>query len=171
MVRAAVGGTIPLRDDCDVVRGDMGGARGFEYGCGRWSVAEAWRQLAGQRLKLKCEVLAGSNSMEGVGLLGARQIAYSLKPDLALVVDVTHATDFPTVSKIAHGDIRIGEGPAVVHGGSSHPEVVRRLEKVAKAWKIPLQHEAPSVSGGTRTAPICWTPSGVPCQLHRGAAR
>ena len=72
-----------------------------------------------------------SNVQEEVGLLGARQIAYSLKPDVALVVDVTHATDYPTVSKAQHGDVKIGGGPALTHGGCNHPEVVARLEEVA----------------------------------------
>ena len=70
--------------------------------------------------------------MEEVGLFGARQIAYALKPDVALVVDVTHATDYPTVSHAMHGDIKIGKGPALTHGGRNHPDVVERLEKVAK---------------------------------------
>jgi hypothetical protein len=61
--------------------------------------------------KINAEVCAVSNVQEEVGLLGARQIAYSLKPDIALVVDVTHATDYPTVSKAQHGDVKIGRRP------------------------------------------------------------
>ena len=72
---------------------------------------------------------------EEVGLLGARQIAYSLKPDVALVVDVTHATDYPTVNKAQHGDIKIGQGPAVTHGGCNHPEVVARIEESSRRPK------------------------------------
>ena len=80
---------------------------------------------------------------------------------VAVVVDVTHATDYPSVSKILHGDIRIGSGPAVTHGGSSHPEVIRRLEDVAKKLKIPLQHEAVSGTSGTDTDTIFWTRGGI----------
>jgi endoglucanase len=103
--------------------------------------------------------------MEEMGLLGARQIAYSLKPDLALVVDVTHATDYPTVSKPMHGDIRIGKGPALTHGGSSHRAVVERLEKVAAQEGIKLQHETVSSTSGTDTDAIFWTRGGIPCAL------
>jgi endoglucanase len=102
---------------------------------------------------------------EEVGLLGARQIAYSLKPDIAVVVDVTHATDYPTVNKAQHGDIKVGEGPAVTHGGCNHPEVVARLEAVAKAKKIPLQHEAMSATSGTDTDVIFWTRGGIASAL------
>jgi putative aminopeptidase FrvX len=100
-----------------------------------------------------------------VGLLGARQIAYSLKPDVALVVDVTHATDYPTVSKAQHGDTKIGGGPAITHGGCNHPEVVARIEAVAKAKRIPLQHEAMSATSGTDTDVIFWTRGGIASAL------
>jgi endoglucanase len=102
-----------------------------------------------------------SNVQEEVGLLGARQIAYSLKPDVALVVDVTHATDYPNISKAQHGDIRIGKGPAITHGGCNHPEVVARIERIAAAKKIPLQHEAMSSTSGTDTDAIFWTRGGI----------
>jgi putative aminopeptidase FrvX len=103
--------------------------------------------------------------MEEIGLLGARQIAYSLKPDAALVVDVTHATDYPTVSKQLHGDVRIGKGPTLTIGGGNHPEVIRRMEKVARDLDIHLQHEAQSATSGTDTDVIFWTRGGIPSAL------
>jgi endoglucanase len=116
-------------------------------------------------VKLHAEVCAVSNVQEEVGLLGARQIAYSLKPDVAVVVDVTHATDYPTVSKIQHGDIKLGHGPAITHGGCNHPDVVARLEEIAEKKKIPLQHEAMSASSGTDTDVIFWTRGGIASAL------
>src|SRR5439155_20684947 len=113
----------------------------------------------------RAEVVAVSIIMERVGLLGARQIAYTLKPDLAVVVDVTHATDYPGVSKAQHGEVAIGKGPTLTHGGCNHPEVVGRLEKVARKKKIKLQHEAMSASSGTDTDVIFWTRGGIPSAL------
>jgi endoglucanase len=103
--------------------------------------------------------------MEEVGLLGARQIAYSLHPDMALVVDVTHATDYPTVSKAQHGDVKVGKGPTLTHGGCNHPEVVKRLEEIAAKQKIRIQHEAMSATSGTDTDVIFWTRGGIPSAL------
>jgi endoglucanase len=114
---------------------------------------------------IQAEICAVSNVMEEVGLLGARQIAYSLKPDIALVVDVTHATDYPTVSQAQHGDIKIGRGPTLTHGGCNHPEVVARLEKVAADQGIALQHEASSANTGTDTDVIFWTRGGIASAL------
>jgi endoglucanase len=160
-----VGDPITLNDEFEVLRNDLAVARAFDNRIGTFAVAETLRLLASQRGQLHAEVNAVSNIMEEVGLLGARQIAYSLKPDVAIVVDVTHATDYPTVSKPQHGDIAIGKGPTVTHGGSSHPEVTARLEQVAAEHKIRLQHEAVSASSGTDTDVIFWTRGGIPCSL------
>src|SRR5204862_1513018 len=143
-----VGAPITLADEFELLRNDLAIARAFDNRIGTFAVAEALRLLHESRRKVNAEICAVSNIMEETGLLGARQIAYSLKPDVALVVDVTHATDYPTVDKPEHGDVHIGKGPAITHGGCNHPEVVARIERVAKAKKIPLQHEAMSSTSG-----------------------
>ena len=160
-----VGDPITLADEFDILRGDLAVARAFDNRIGTFAVAETLRLLKESKVKLNAEVCAVSNVQEEVGLLGARQIAYSLQPDIALVVDVTHATDYPTVSKAQHGDIKIGKGPALTHGGCNHPEVVKRLEELAAAKKIPLQHEAMSASSGTDTDVIFWTRGGIASAL------
>ncbi len=160
-----VGDMITLADAFEILRGDLAVARAFDNRVGTFAVAEALRQLKEDKGKLNAEILAVSNIMEEVGLFGARQIAYTLKPDVALVVDVTHATDYPTVSRQQHGDVKIGSGPTLTHGGCNHPEVVARLEQVAGAQKIKLQHEATSNNTGTDTDVIFWTRGGIPSAL------
>jgi putative aminopeptidase FrvX len=160
-----VGDPITLVDEFDLLRNDLAVARAFDNRIGTFAVAEALRLLKESKGKLAPEICAVSNVQEEVGLLGARQIAYSLKPDVAVVVDVTHATDYPTVSKAQHGDCKIGQGPTLTHGGCNHPEVVARLESVAKAKKIQLQHEAMSATSGTDTDVIFWTRGGIASAL------
>lgn len=160
-----VGDPMTLVDEFDVLRGDLAVARAFDNRIGTFAVVETLRLLKESKVKLNAEICAVSNVQEEVGLLGARQIAYSLKPDIALVVDVTHATDYPTVSKAQHGDVKIGAGPAITHGGCNHPEVVARLEDVAAKKKIPLQHEAMSATSGTDTDVIFWTRGGIASAL------
>jgi len=156
-----IGDPITLADEFDLLRNDLAVARAFDNRIGTFSVAEALRILKESKAKLRAEVCAVSNVQEEVGLLGARQIAYSLQPGVALVVDVTHATDYPTVSKTQHGDVKMGRGPALTHGGCNHPEVVARIEEVAAARKIPLQHQAMSNTSGTDTDVIFWTRGGI----------
>ena len=159
------GDPITLADEFELLRDDLAVARAFDNRIGTFAVAEALRLLKESKARLQAEVCAVSNVQEEVGLLGARQIAYSLKPDVAVVVDVTHATDYPGVSKPQHGEVNLGKGPTLTHGGCNHPEVVARLEAVAKANKIPLQHEAMSSTSGTDTDAIFWTRGGIASAL------
>jgi putative aminopeptidase FrvX len=160
-----VGDPVTIAAEFDLLRNNLAVARAFDNRIGTFAVAEALRLLKESKTRLHAEVCAVSNVQEEVGLLGARQIAYSLKPDVALVVDVTHATDYPTVNKPQHGDIRVGSGPTLTHGGCNHPEVVARIEQVARAKKITLQHEATSGTSGTDTDVIFWTRGGIASAL------
>ena len=160
-----IGDPITLTAQFDLLRNNVAVARAFDNRIGTFAVAEALRLLKAEPGSLKAEVCVGSNVQEEVGLLGARQIAYSLHPDIALVVDVTHATDYPTVSKQQFGDIKLGGGPTLTHGGCNHPEVVNRLEAVAAAEKITLQHKAMSAASGTDTDVIFWTRGGIASAL------
>jgi putative aminopeptidase FrvX len=160
-----VGDPITLVDEFELLRNDLAVARAFDNRIGTFAVAEALRLLGESKRKFSAEICVVSNIQEEVGCLGARQIAYTLKPDVALVVDVTHATDYPTVNKAQHGDVLVGKGPAITHGGPNHAEVVKRLEDIAASQKIPLQHEAISSSSGTDTDVIFWTRGGIPAAL------
>ena len=160
-----VGNPITLVDEFDLLRNNLAVARAFDNRIGTFAVVEALRILKEGKAKLQAEVCAVSNVQEEVGLFGVRQIAYTLKPDVAVVVDVTHATDYPTANKSQHGDVKVGAGPTLTHGGCNHPEVVARLEQVAKAKKIALQHEAMSSTSGTDTDAIFWTRGGIASAL------
>jgi endoglucanase len=160
-----IGDPVTLSDQFDVLRNDLVVARAFDNRVGTFAVAETLRLLKETKSKVQAEVCAVSNVQEEVGLLGARQIAYSLEPDVALVVDVTHATDYPTVSKTQHGEVKIGRGPTLTRGGCNHPEVVARLEAVAKARRIPFQREAMSSTSGTDADAIFWTRGGIASAL------
>jgi putative aminopeptidase FrvX len=160
-----IGDPITMDAQFAVLRDEVVIARAFDNRVGTFAVIEALRLLKESGRKLQAEVCAVSNVQEEVGLHGARQIAYSLKPDVAVVVDVTHATDYPTVNKTQHGDVKLGGGPTLTHGGCNHPEVVARLEATARAEKIPIQHEAMSNSSGTDTDAVFWTRGGIASAL------
>ncbi len=75
-----IGDPITLADEFDLLRNDLAVARAFDNRIGTFAVAEALRLLKESGKKLRAEICAVSNVQEEVGLLGARQIAYSLKP-------------------------------------------------------------------------------------------
>src|SRR5438445_6905775 len=75
-----IGDPITLVDEFDLLRNDLAVARAFDNRIGTFAVAEALRLLKESKAKLRAEICGVSNVQEEVGLLGARQIAHSLKP-------------------------------------------------------------------------------------------
>ena len=139
--RVRVGDAITY--DCGLVELGNGriAARGCDNRIGTFAAAEGLRLAAENRGKLKACVIAASTIQEENGAYGAAMTGYSVHPDVALVVDVTHATDIPLCSKPKHGDVKLGGGPVISFGSSNHPVVNARLEAVAKRQKIGLQYE------------------------------
>ncbi len=160
-----IGDMITVDENFKQLNEDIAVARAFDNRTGTFSVAEALRILSENKQKLEVEVCAVSNIMEEVGCLGIRQIGYHLNPDVAIITDVTHATDYPTVSKEAHGEIYLGEGPTLTMGGGNHQVVLERLREVADKAKIPHQLEASSNTSGTDLDALFWTRGGIPCGL------
>lgn len=117
-------------------------ARGCDNRIGTFAAAEGLRRVSENRKKLKACVIAASTIQEENGLYGATMTGYSVHPDVALVVDVTHATDIPLCTKTKHGEINLGGGPVISIGSSNHPVVNARLKAVAKREKIEIQFEA-----------------------------
>lgn len=160
-----IGDFVTLVDGFESLNGEIAIGRGFDNKVGIFTVAEVLRLIRTTETKFSAGVYAVSNVMEEIGLYGARQIAYTLKPDVAIVVDVTHATDYPGIKATLHGEIKLGKGPTIMRGGTNHPKVVERLTKVAAELGIPYQIEAPSTTSSTDTDAIFWTRGGIPTAL------
>ena len=91
--------------------------------------------------------------------------AHRLRPDVCVVLDVTHATETPGIDAAIHGEVKLGGGPSVTHGTCNHPSVVRRILDCAERLKIPIQHESSSRYSGTDTDVIFTTREGIPSGL------
>lgn len=139
--------------------------RALDNRLGGFVVAQALKQLAASKEKRASTVYGVNAVQEEIGGNGAKMVAYRLEPDLALVLDVTHATDSPGIPKAKHGEVTLGGGPSITHGTVNHPKVVERLIEIAEREDIPLQHEASSRYSGTDTDVIFHTKSGIPSAL------
>jgi endoglucanase len=104
---------------------------------GMWVVVEALRRA--DRAKLDCGLYAVSTVQEEVGLRGARTSSFAVEPHVGVAVDVTHATDCPTVEKKEEGDVKLGKGPVIYRGPNMNPRVVRQLIQAADENEIPYQ--------------------------------
>ncbi|MFT5469958.1 MAG: putative aminopeptidase FrvX [Verrucomicrobiales bacterium] len=139
--------------------------RALDNRIGGFIIAEVMRELSGQKSKIKATTIAANCIHEEIGGLGSRMVAHRLNPDVCIVLDVTHATDTPTIKHVKHGEVKLGGGPTVTHGAANHRLVVDRLLNVAKKAKIPIQHEAASRFTGTDADGIYHTRDGIPTAL------
>ena len=87
---------------------------------GLWVVMEALRRV--DRSKLQVAAYAVSTVQEEIGLRGAQTSSFSVDPHVGIAVDVTHATDCPTIEKKEEGDIRLGLGPVSLSRSEHEPQ-------------------------------------------------
>jgi putative aminopeptidase FrvX len=137
-------------------------ARACDNRIGTWSAAEVLRLVAAERDRLSARIVAVSTVQEENGRYGAKMAGYSVRPDLALVVDVTHATDIPICSKTKHGDVKLGGGPVIGIGSANHPVLIERLRSIGAAKGIPLQYEVNPRFSGTDADAIFVQRGGIP---------
>ncbi|MGB9681566.1 MAG: M20/M25/M40 family metallo-hydrolase [bacterium] len=101
------------------------------------------------------------NIREEDGSSGARNIAYSLKPDLAIILDVTHGDiDVPS-----HPKIETGKGPALDVGPVINYEYLERLKKLAEKISVNYQIEPTGGVSYTDTDAVQITRGGIPTLL------
>jgi endoglucanase len=73
---------------------------------------------------------------EEIGINGARTSAYLLEPEVAIVVDVTHATDAPGIEEKQEGSHHLGSGPVIGRGATLAPKLFELLAETAEREKI-----------------------------------
>jgi endoglucanase len=95
----------------------------------------------------RCALYAVSTVQEEIGLRGAQTSAYAIDPHVAVAIDVTHATDCPTIDKRPRGEIALGKGPVIFRGPNMNHQVTERLLSIARAKQTP--HQLASIGRAT----------------------
>lgn len=131
--------------------------------CGLWVVVEALRRASAR--SLNCALFAVSTVQEEIGLRGATTSTYGVQPQVGIAVDVTHATDCPTIDKKQEGDVALGQGPVIYRGPNMNPHVVDRLFAAAEAEQIPFQAAASGRATPTDANTIQTSRGGVAAAL------
>ena len=107
-------------------------SRSIDNRIGAFVVLEALRLLAKDRPGAMVAAVATAQEEIGYSGGGARTSAYRLDPQVALVVDVTFATDSPGMEKKELGEHKLGGGPVLTRGSAAHPVVFERLVGAAE---------------------------------------
>ncbi|MGD2120883.1 MAG: M42 family metallopeptidase [Gemmatimonadota bacterium] len=157
----------PMVLDAGLVRlaGDRIASRAIDNRIGAYVVLEALRLLSEE--PPQAATLAVATVQEEIAYSGggARSSAFALKPDVALVVDVTFSTDVPDIEKKELGEHKIGGGPVLTRGSANHPVVFDGLVEAAEAEGIDYTIQAAPKATRTDADAIHLVRMGVPTGL------
>ncbi|MEJ2203061.1 MAG: M42 family metallopeptidase [Gemmatimonadota bacterium] len=160
-----VGDPMVLAQGVVWLAGDRIASRAIDNRIGAYVVLEALRLLAEDPPGAAVTAVATVQEEIGHSGGGARTSAYSLRPDVALVVDVTFSTDVPNIEKKELGEHHLGGGPVLSRGSASHSQVFEKLADVAAAEGIPHTIQASPRATRTDADGIFLTRAGVPTGL------
>jgi putative aminopeptidase FrvX len=144
--------------------GDRLISRSMDNRLGAYVALESLRRCH-ERDSLQASFAAVAAVQEEIGLFGARTSAFEVRPDLAIAVDVTHATDAPGVDEKEVGSHPLGSGPVIGRGSTLSPKMFELLVEAAEAEGI--EHTVGASGRGTSTDAdvIQISRSGIPTGL------
>lgn len=134
----AIGDPVTLALGYQEMRNGLANSPGMDNKTGLWVVMEAARRAA-ENGGLKVGVFAVATVQEEIGLRGARTAAFGVDPQVGIAVDVTHATDCPTIDVNQNCDVKLGKGPVVYRGPNINPIVFDRLKESGEKANLPMQ--------------------------------
>jgi putative aminopeptidase FrvX len=160
-----IGAVVTYQEGFDELAYDYYIGRAFYNRIGGFMIAEVARLLKENKKKLPFGLYIVNAVQEEVGLRGAEMIARRVKPDIAIITDVTHDTATPMVNKIIEGDITCGKGPSLAFGPAVHNKLLALVQDTAEKKKIPVQMRTVSRSTGTDTDSFAYANDGCPSVL------
>jgi putative aminopeptidase FrvX len=162
-----VGDPMVIAQEMVRLAGDLIASRAIDDRVGAFVVLEAIRMLSDDPGELRASATAVATVQEEIGYQGggARTSAYSVNPDVAIVVDVTFSTDVPDIEKKELGEHDLGGGPVLSRGSAAHNQVFEVLATVAEEEGIPYTVQASPKATRTDADGIHLTRGGVPTGL------
>ena len=101
-------------------------------------------------------------TQEEITFAGARTTAYTLEPDVAIVVDVTFSTDAPGSEEKEIGSHKFGTGPVITRGSTLDPQVFELLHAAGEEAGIPFTVAASARYTGTDADAVHISRGGIP---------
>ena len=145
--------------------GDYHLCRALDNRMGGYMIAQVARMLKTNKKKLDFGLYIVNAVQEEVGLYGAHMIADSIKPDVAIITDVTHDSHSPMYDARLCGDVKCGLGPTLYHGIDVQRNLLKKIQKVAKKHKIKNQIATYNGNSGTDTGAFFISSGGIPSAL------
>lgn len=147
MTRVAVGDAAVIDGSPIELSDDLWASRSMDNRAGAYVALRAAQLLSETRPQVN--VVAVGAVQEEIGLVGATTLSWHIKPEVAIAIDVTHATDYPGANKKGDNDIRLGGGPVLGRGSSVNPNVFKGLREAGRTLGITTPVQASGLRTGT----------------------
>lgn len=144
----------------DELQNDKIAGRGLDNRMGVYVVTHALLKARDRGAQIG--ITAASTVGEETTMRGAFWAGEAVKPDLAIAVDVTYATDYPGTNPAAYGDIAVGKGPVLSRCAHGNEPTYMALEAAAKRLGIQVQYEVSGGTSGTDADRLSMTACGIP---------
>lgn len=159
----SVGDTITFDSHIRALAGGRFTARALDDRLGVFIIMEALKYA--KELGCKNGIYCGATAGEETTKNGAYWTAQRVNPDLAVVVDVTYATDYKGADPAESGDVKLGKGPVLLRSPIVSDVLNDKLEACAQKAGIPVQWEAASRLSFTDADRIHFAGQGIPVVL------
>ena len=160
-----VGCVITYPDTFSILNDRYYVCRALDNRIGGFMIAEVARKLKEKKKKLPFGLYIVNAVQEEVGLRGAEMITQRIKPNVAIVTDVTHDSTTPMIDKKVEGLTKCGDGPVVFYAPAVQNKLRELIISTAQAKKIPFQRAASSRVTGTDTDAFAYSNGGVASAL------
>ena len=140
--------------------GERVASRAMDNRLGAYVALEAARRVA-EAGGAASEVVAIGAVQEEITFAGSTTSAYAVEPKIAIVIDVTHATDSPGIEERELGSHHLGSGVSIARGATVHPAVVDLLIATAEAEGIAHTIEVSGRGTGTDADAVHLSRAGV----------
>ncbi len=160
-----VGCVITYPDEFHILNDNKFVCRALDNRMGGFMIAEVARLLHENKKKLPFGLYVTNSVQEEIGLRGAEMITETIKPNVAIVTDVTHDTTTPMIDKKKEGHMELGKGPVVAYAPAVQQKLRDLITDTAESNKIPFQRSALSRATGTDTDAFAYSNGGVASAL------
>lgn len=160
-----VGCVITYPDEFHILNKNNFVCRALDNRMGGFMIAEVARLLHENKNKLPFGLYVTNSVQEEIGLRGAQMITETIKPNVAIVTDVTHDTTTPMIDKKKEGHCEMGKGPVIAYAPAVQQKLRDLITDTAEANKIPFQRAALSRATGTDTDAFAYSNGGVASAL------
>ena len=160
-----VGCVITYPDTFHVLNENKFVCRALDNRMGGFMISQVARLLHENKNELPFGLYITNSVQEEIGLRGAEMITQTIKPNVAIVTDVTHDTTTPMIDRKKEGLLELGKGPVVAYAPAVQQKLRDLITETATEKEIPFQRSALSRATGTDTDAFAYSNGGVASAL------